>query len=182
MSAGSSSATKVIRIPLEQLNRRACHSEETPARRLANKTGGQWQANRVRDSPCKCPSHLKQSSKAGKHAKSCQWFPLATGKISDLTRSSKANQVNMHNTKHQLRIIRFLYANLTTSPRHSSLYLISQSKILPQKVVIRCNCHSNLLLQCLAFGRRHRFGLQCEKPVVGRRMEYVFGGVVGILK
>ena len=38
---GSSSATKVIHIPIDQLNRRACHPEEMPAHRLANKTDGQ---------------------------------------------------------------------------------------------------------------------------------------------
>ena len=88
----SSPATKVIRISLEQLNGRACQPEETPAHRLANKTDVQWQTNRVRGSPCTCPSNLKQSSKAGKHAKSCQWFPLAAGQISHLPQSSKADQ------------------------------------------------------------------------------------------
>ena len=76
---------------LEQLSRRACHPEKTPAHRLANKTDVQWRANRLRESPCTCPSHLKQSSNAGKHATSCQWFPLATGQISHLTQSSKAD-------------------------------------------------------------------------------------------
>ena len=76
---------------LQQLSRRACHPEERPAHRLADKTVGQCQTNRLRDSPCTCPSHLKQSSNAGKHATSCHWFPLATGQISHLTQSSKAD-------------------------------------------------------------------------------------------
>ena len=67
---------------LEQLSYRACHPEKTPGHRLAN---------RLRDSSCTCPSRLKQSSNAGKHATSCQWFPVATGQISHLTQSSKAD-------------------------------------------------------------------------------------------
>ena len=35
---GSRSATKVIHIPIDQLNRRACHPKEMPAHRLASQT------------------------------------------------------------------------------------------------------------------------------------------------
>ena len=51
---GGSSATKVIHIPIDQLNRRACHPQEIPAHRLASQTVGQWQTNRVRDGVPAC--------------------------------------------------------------------------------------------------------------------------------
>ena len=51
---GSSSATKVIHIPIDQLYRRACHPQGMPAHRLVSQTVGRWQTNRVRDGVLAC--------------------------------------------------------------------------------------------------------------------------------